>query len=286
VSSASSSTAGAVVVTGAAKGIGEATALHLDAKGFRVFAGVRTEADAAALRERGSDRLVPMLLEVTDEADIARAVETVKQSGPFEQLALVNNAAVSSPGPLEFVPVSEVRAHFEVNVLGALAVTQAFLPLIREARDRRIVNVSSVNGRLAWRYIGPYIASKHALEGLSDTLRMELHRWGIRVSVIQPGAIDTPMFETSRERGRRIAGDFSASAHELYGGLLRAIAERPGRAPKYAISPERVARVIHRALTARRPRIRYVVGWDAHLALLLTHLLPYRVLDWIMLRTH
>jgi NAD(P)-dependent dehydrogenase (short-subunit alcohol dehydrogenase family) len=256
VSSASSSTAGAVVVTGAAKGIGEATALHLDAKGFRVFAGVRTEADAAALRERGSDRLVPMLLEVTDEADIARAVETVKQSGPFERLALVNNAAVSSPGPLEFVPVSEVRAHFEVNVLGALAVTQAFLPLIREARDRRIVNVSSVNGRLAWRYIGPYIASKHALEGLSDTLRMELHRWGIRVSVIQPGAIDTPMFETSRERGRRI------------------------------ISPERVARVIHRALTARRPRIRYVVGWDAHLALLLTHLLPYRVLDWIMLRTH
>jgi NAD(P)-dependent dehydrogenase (short-subunit alcohol dehydrogenase family) len=286
MSNADGPSRGAVVITGASTGIGEATALYLDAKGFQVFAGVRTENDAAALREHSSPRLMPVMLEVTDEVAIAGVAKTVKAAGPFQRLAVVNNAAVSSPGPLEFLPLSELRTHFEINVLGALAVTQALLPLMREARDRRIVNVSSVNGRVAWRYIGPYIASKHALEGLSNTLRMELARWNIRVSIVEPGAVDTPIFKTSRERSRRITGEYAAHAHKHYGRLLRAITERPGRAPDHAISPERVARVIHHALTAPRPRVRYVVGWDARIVLFLSRILPTRLMDSIMLRVH
>jgi NAD(P)-dependent dehydrogenase (short-subunit alcohol dehydrogenase family) len=275
-----------VVITGASRGIGEATALHLDAMGLRVFAGVRSEADAQRLRQRSSGRMTPLMLDVASESSIALAVEGVRAAGPFARLALINNAAVSAPGPLEFMPLAEVRRQFEVNFFGALAVIQGFLPVIREARDGRIVNVSSVNGRQAWRYIGPYTASKFALEGLSDTLRMELRRWGIRVSVIEPGAVSTPIFQASRERGRQVAAHLPARAHELYGSVLKAIAGRPGTAPKHAMPPERVASVIARAVTARSPRTRYVVGWDAGLTVTLARLLPDSVVDWLLLRLY
>ena len=275
-----------VVITGASKGIGEATALHLDRLGFRVFAGVRSDADAARLMERGTERLSPIKLDVTNESHIAQAVHTVREAGPHGLLGLVNNAAISAPGPLEFVPIDEFRAQLEVNLVGCLAVTQAFLPLIREADDRRLVNVSSINGRLAWRYIGPYIASKHALEGMSDTFRMELARWNILVSVVQPGAVDTPIFQTSRARGRDVAQDYPERARKLYSGVVYSIMEREGRAPKHALPPQRVAEVIAKALTARRPRTRYIVGWDARLGILLRHILPDRAFDWLMQRAH
>jgi NAD(P)-dependent dehydrogenase (short-subunit alcohol dehydrogenase family) len=275
-----------VVITGASKGIGEATALHLDRLGFRVFAGVRSEADAARLTEQGSERLTPITLDVTDQSHIDRAVRAVREAGPHELLGLVNNAAISAPGPLEFVPIDEFRAQLEVNLVGYLAVTQAFLPLIRKAEDRRLVNVSSINGRLAWRYIGPYIASKHALEGMSDTFRMELARWKIQVSVVQPGAIDTPIFQTSRERGREVAQEYPERARELYPGVVNSIMEREGRAPKHALPPQRVAQVIAKALTVRRPKTRYIVGWDARLGIFLRHILPDRAIDWLMDRAH
>ncbi len=279
-------TARTVVITGASRGIGAATALHLDRLGFRVFAGVRSDADAERLREQGSDRLAPIFLDVTNPGSIEYAAKEVDQSAPHDALALVNNAAISSPGPLEFTPLDEFRAQIEVNLVGVLAVTQAFLPLIRQAADRRIVNVGSINGRVAWRYIGPYIASKHGLEGLTDTLRVELSRWKIHVSLIQPGAFATPIFQTSRERGREVARQYPAQARELYPGVVNAITGRPGKPPKYAPPPDRVSRVIARALTARRPKTRYVVGLDARAASILRRVLPDRAMDWLMDRVH
>src|SRR5712691_5002789 len=180
---------GAVVITGAASGIGEACALHLDKLGFCVFAGVRREVDGAALQGKASERLTPLLLDVTDAASIRFAVEIVATGVVETGLAgLVNNAGITVAGPLEFLPVSELRRQLEVNVIGQVAVTQAFLPLLRRGQGR-IVNMGSLAGRIATPFIGPYHASKFAMEALTDSLRMELRRWGMHVSLIEPGFI-------------------------------------------------------------------------------------------------
>ncbi len=273
-----------VLITGASSGIGEATALRLDARGFRVFAGVRNEDAAQALRERASERLTPLMLDVTDDSTIARAVETVSHAGADRILGIVNNAGIVMPGPLEFLPLDDVRMQLEVNVVGVLAVTQAFLPLLRASGNGRIVNISSINGRMAFRFIGSYVASKFALEGMSDTLRMELRRWNIRVVVIEPGAVATPIFDVSRRRGKTIADRMPKRAEELYPRVLSAMRDQRGRTPRRAIAPDRVARVIERALTARRPKTRYLVGRDAKLGARAAALLPDRLLDRLLTR--
>jgi NAD(P)-dependent dehydrogenase (short-subunit alcohol dehydrogenase family) len=275
---------GTVIITGASKGIGRATALRLDAAGYRVFAGVRNEADATTLQAASSDRLTPLQLEVADPAAIAAATERVPQPAAHELFAVVNNAAISVPGPMEFLPLEDVRAQLEVNLMAPLLVSRAFLPHLRAAADRRIVNVSSINGRIAQRFIGVYSASKYGVEGLSDAMRRELRPWSIKVVVVQPGAIDTPIFESSRQRARAAANHMPPRAHELYGRVLRTILEKRGRAPKHAIPPARVARVIERALRARRPRLRYPVGWDAHIAALFNPQLFTRLLDRLLSR--
>ena len=186
---------GGVVVTGASSGIGEATALRLANAGFAVFAGVRREEDAEALRLRG---VRPVRLDVRDAAQVAAAAQEVRGAlGPAGLVALVNNAGVVVPGPLEFVPLDKLRGQFEVNVIGQVAVIQAFLPLLRETRGR-IVNISSIDGRIATPLLGPYVASKFALEGLSDALRRELRPWGIQITLIEPGAIKTRIWEKGR----------------------------------------------------------------------------------------
>ena len=273
----------AVLVTGASQGIGAAAALRLDALGFRVFAGVRSEPDGHALRRKGSPSLTPVTLDVTKPQTIKSAVETLEAGGPYGFVGLVNNAAISAPCPLEFVPLDEVRAEFEVNLFGTLAVTQAMLPVVRDAGAGRVVNVSSINGRLAQRYIGVYSASKFALEGMSDALRRELRRWGIHVVVVQPGAVETRIFQTVRERGRIIAERLPPAARALYGGLVNGLVRaQPAKIPPQAVAPERAARTITRALTARRPRTRYAVGWDARVGLLLHRLLPDRLEDLLL----
>ena len=272
----------AVLITGASQGIGEATALHLDSLGFRVFAGVRSNAAVHALRQQGSPSLTPVVLDVTDPTTISGAIAQVESGGPYEFVGLVNNAAVSTPSPLEFVPLDEVRAQFEVNVFGNLAVTQAILPLIREAGAGRIVNLSSINARLAQRYIGVYSSTKFALEGMSDALRRELRRWKIRVVLVQPGAIETEIFQTARSRGREVAKSMPPHAHDLYGRVIASLLQRKGRPPSHALPPIYVARAIKRALTAKRPRIRYLVGWDMRLGALLDRFLPDRAIDIIL----
>jgi NAD(P)-dependent dehydrogenase (short-subunit alcohol dehydrogenase family) len=274
-----------VLVSGAGKGIGEATVHRLAARGFRVFAGVRTPDDGHRLTQSGGTAVTPLPLDVSDPSSIDRAATAIRAEAPFAFLGLVNNAAVSTPCPLEFLPVEELRALLEVNVVGALALTQALLPELRRAGAARIVNVSSINGRLAQPFIGGYSASKFALEGMSDALRRELRPSRIEVTVIQPGAVDTPIFRTARRRGRELAESLPPAAADLYPSVLHALRERPGRTPRHAIPADRAARVIERALTGRRPRTRYLVGADARLAALLQAALPDRLLDLLLTRS-
>jgi len=268
----------AVVITGASKGIGRATALHLDRVGFRVFAGVRDTADRDALAADGSPTLTPVLLDVTLPETVEAAADLLRRAQPAF-VGIVNNAAISIPGPIEFLPLDRVQEQIDVNFLGAVRVTQALLPQLRNAGAGRIVNVSSINARLAQPWIGAYSASKWALEAWSDALRRELRPWKIPVSIVQPGAVDTSIFQASRTRGRAAAEVMPAAARETYPRLIRTLLERPGRTPRHAISPARVARTIAKALTSHRPRVRYMVGWDTRLVALFTTLLPARIVD-------
>ena len=273
---------GAVLITGASTGIGKASAFFLERKGYRVFAGVRRDIDAKALRQEASERLTPIILDVTDGDSIEHARDLI--GGVTDSLAgLVNNAGIAVAGPLEALSLEDVRHQFEVNVFGVLAVTKAFIPHLRPGPGR-IVNVSSINGRIVTPFAAPYGASKFALEALSDGLRLELRPWGISVSVIQPGAIETAIWPSSTERALDNLKRFSPEMHDLYPGLIAAIKHSGGRPPKRAIPPERVAEVIHRALNARRPRTRYIVGNDARIAAVFSALLPDRLKDYILTR--
>lgn len=273
-----------VLVTGASTGIGRASALRMDAEGWRVFAAVRREEDVAALREAASDRLVPVMLDVTEAGQIAAAVERVAaEVGKAGLDGLVNNAGIAVLGPLETIPIDDFRRQIEVNLTAQVAVTQALLPLIRTATGR-IVFVSSIGGRMALPFGAPYHASKYGIEAVADCLRQELRPWRIDVAVIEPGSIDTPIWE----RGERIADEVSGRAHdsqeELYGKTIARFRAAVKRTAERGIPPEKVARSISHALTARRPRTRYVVGADARGQALARRVLPDRAFDALVAR--
>jgi NAD(P)-dependent dehydrogenase (short-subunit alcohol dehydrogenase family) len=269
----------AALITGASTGIGAACALALDKRGYRVFAGVRRAADGEALRQHASPNLEPLLLDVTDAVSIAEAARLLRSQSGDTLAGLVNNAGIAVAGPLEFVSPERLRQQFEVNVVGVLALTQALLPLLRSGPGR-IVNISSVSGRLASPFVGPYCASKFALEALSDSLRVELSPWRIPVSVVEPGIINTPIWQKSLASNVGILDAMPAQSQVLYGREVAAMQEF-ARSAK-GLEPEAVARVVVRALTAARPKTRYVVGADARLGVLLSRL-PDRVRDWVLL---
>jgi len=273
-----------VVITGASTGIGEACALHLDALGFRVFAGVRKQADGEALKGRASARLAPVSLDVTDERSIAAAVETVARSAGDTGLAgLVNNAGIAVAGMLEFMPLAALRNQLEVNVLGPIAVTQAFLPLLRKARGR-VVNIGSNSGLLSTPFLGAYCASKFALEALTDALRGELRPWGIQVSIVEPGNIQTPIWEKSSAAAKQLLDGLPQQAHELYGAAIEAVGKTAEKSAASAIPAAAVARAVTHALTAKRPKTRYRVGTDATVQALLARYVPDRMRDALIAR--
>jgi NAD(P)-dependent dehydrogenase (short-subunit alcohol dehydrogenase family) len=274
---------GAVLVTGASSGIGEATAFHLGSLGFRVFGGVRKDADAERLSERGGERLTPVKLDVTDAGSIDSTREQIDEAAPEGLSGLVNNAGVSVTGPVEFIPIDEFRRQLEVNLLGQVAVTQAFLPAIRRARGR-IVNVSSIGGRIALPLMSPYNASKFALEAVSDSLRREVRRFGVHVAVIEPGAIRTAIWEKGTVAADEMMEGAPPEAEQLYGELVRGMRAQADEATGRAIEPVEVARVVEHALTAARPRTRYVIGRDAKLRARLSGLLPDRAFDRLIER--
>lgn len=279
----------AVLVTGASKGIGAACTLRLARDGFRVYAGVRNTDDGAALTGQAGDAVVPVQLDVTEAAQIEVAAARISdETGERGLQALVNNAGVAVGGPLEFLPIDELRRQLEINVTGQIAVTQALLPLLRRARAStkgdhragRIVFMSSVAGRSALPFMGAYAASKFALEAAADALRIELRPFHLTVSLVEPGVIDTPIWKTSRDVAEANLHTMPPQLEEYYGRALNAIRSRIDSLG--GLPPERVAEVVAHALTARRPRIRYIVGRDARLRVVMQQLLPDRARDWLV----
>lgn len=268
----------AVVVTGASTGIGEACALRMAERGYAVFAGVRRDEDGERLKAAANGTLTPIRIDVTKHDEIAAAAETVGAAvGDGGLWGLVNNAGIVVAGPLEFVPIEELRKQLEINVVGQMAVTRAFLPQLRRARGR-IVNIGSIAGRMATPFVGPYGASKHAMEALSDALRFELAPFGIEVSLVEPGAIQTPIWKKSEEAALA-ALDSRDAIDALYGPQLAALQSRVADAVRLAIPASKVADVVEHALTARRPKTRYLVGFDAHLQAWARRWAPDRLRD-------
>jgi NAD(P)-dependent dehydrogenase (short-subunit alcohol dehydrogenase family) len=271
-----------VLISGASKGIGRATALCLDSHGFTVIAGVRSEADAQSLRRSASNRLRTIMLDITDQDQVrnaARAVEEIVGNAGLD--GLVNNAGIAVPAPLEFIPIDEFRRQIEVNLIGQLALTQALLEHVRRAKGR-IINISSVGGRIAGRMLGAYHASKFAMEALTDTLRQELSPWQIRVVSIEPGAVATPIWEAGAKTADRLMGRMPDRAQELYGAAISRTRAGAEHAARSGIPPEQVARVVEAALTARKPRTRYPVGRDGKIGARLIAKLPDRMRDRVL----
>ncbi len=268
-----------VVVTGASSGIGASCVRYLEKKGFHVYASVRKRADADAITALGSSRLEPLLLDVADAESIAKAAQTVSAALNGEGLAgLVNNAGVAFDVPLECVDMGTLRQQLEVNAIAPVAVTQAFLPLLRRERGR-VVNVSSINGRVASPFSGPYCMSKFALEAFTDCLRQELADWQMHVAVIEPGSIDTAMWD----KGREYDWSAVASKHDLdlYADGYQAYRKFSDKIASQAIPCDAVSQAVFHALTAKRPRTRYLVGTDARVYARLAQICPDRVLDWV-----
>lgn len=273
---------GAVVITGASSGIGAACARHLDQLGFTVWAGVRRKTDGDALARAASPRLRVVMLDVTDPMSIAEAGRAIAEGTSGSGLAaLVNNAGISVAGPLELLPLAEVRTQFEVNVIGALAVTQVLLPSLRLARGR-IVNISSIAGLAATPFLGAYCGSKFALEAMSDALRMELAPWGIAVSLVEPGAIQSQIWQRATMSATRVLGEVAPEALALYAEPLGRMQKVIAGAAARAIPADAVAHTVARALTASRPRTRYLVGTDARFRALLKRILPDRAQDRLL----
>lgn len=260
------------LVTGTSTGIGRAIAIHLAQRGFEVLAGVRKAEDAPP-------GLEPIVLDVTSDDDIAAAAGRVGRT----LHALVNNAGIAVNGPVEVVPVEQWRRQFEVNLIGQVAVTRALLPALLNSRGR-IVNISSISGRVAWPLIGPYTASKFALEAVTDALRREVGPLGVHVVSVEPGGIATPVWDKSRAEGERMLSAMPADARRRYDGLIGGIVHHAERLARDGLPPEAVAEVVADALTARRPRTRYVIGGQAKAQAVLARLLPDRAFDALVAR--
>ncbi|WP_424214051.1 SDR family oxidoreductase [Streptomyces sp. BI20] len=272
----------AVLVTGASSGLGEVTAHRLARVGFRVRAGVRRVEDAERLAAAGVPNLTPVILDVTDEDGIAKVLDTIAEEEPEGGLfGLVNNAGIAVTAPLECVDSALLRRQLDTNVVGQLAVIRAALPLLRAGdTPGRIVNVTSGLGNVALPYMGAYAAAQFAKEALSDSLRRELAPFGISVSVVQPGAITTPIWDKMALEAGRTLESAPAPVAALYRqSFRRFLEENEHSARTGGLTPDHVARTILRALVSPRPRTRYGVGKDATGGRLLSRLLPDRAVD-------
>jgi NADP-dependent 3-hydroxy acid dehydrogenase YdfG len=269
-----------IVVTGASTGIGKATALHLDKLGFKVFAGVRKDTDGQALKKEASDKLSPILLDVTDGDSIAAAVYTVAKGTGGELYGLVNNAGLSLNGPLELVPASEMKQLMDVNVLGLLAVTKAFLPLLRQSKGR-IINISSGHGLLAVPDKSVYAASKFAVQAITDSLRVELHPFDVSVSSIVVGKVDTAVLGKIIVDRDKMIEAAPAEVVKLYSPLIeffdKEVRELPG------IPAVEVGKVVAQALTTEKPKAQYLIGPGAKKMKNLARL-PVGLRDWLMVK--
>lgn len=274
----------AVVITGASSGIGRSSVVEMNRAGWRVFATVRKQEDYDRIMAESTGDIVPVMMDVEERSSIAPAAQNVSSRLFGARLhGLVNCAGIGVVQPVEYITAEDFQKTFEVNVFGQIAVTQAFLPYLRNARGR-IVNISSIGAHIALPFGGLLNASKSAFGILSDTLRLELHTFGIRVSTVEPGAIATPAVDKTLGDIEAVIAALPPDGQAEYGEMLRNFARRAYQREKEGSSPDVVARAIYHALTAERPKIRYVVGKHARLMTALPRILPDRMLDAIRLR--
>ena len=282
-----------VVVTGASSGIGRATSLELDRKGWRVFAGVRRAEDADRLASEASENLSPIMLDVTDSESIRVAAKVIDDAtSSTGLLGLVNNAGISVACVMEYLPIQRLREQFEVNVFGQVAVTQAMLPMLRKTHGR-IVNISSLSGLTAGPYVGPYAASKHAFEAISDSLRLELRNFGIKVAVVEPADIATPIWDKSQRLADdlrdQVLGDIGdripIEVQDAYRDDIAAMRQATRGFAEKAIPVQRVVDAIVHALTSHRPKTRYRVGAKTWAVAHILRRLPDRMRDRIVLKS-
>lgn len=265
-----------VLITGCTSGIGRATATRLAGEGWRVLAGYRKPADGESLRQLAE--VEPIELDVTSDEQIAAAAARADELSPGGLDALINNAGYAFPAAVELTTPTTLTELLDVNVVGPLRMTRALLPALRRRRGR-IVNVSSMNGTVALPMVGGYSASKFALEALSDTLRVELRPWGIQVISIRPGQVQTAIFDKARTELKNGAATIPEQLRAEYERMYRAASRFNERGAKRAGDAADVARVIAKALAARRPRARYIVGWDAWGLHVAKRWLPPRLFD-------
>lgn len=271
-----------VLVTGATTGIGYASAIALAKKGYHVFAGVRKDADADRIRTQAGEGVEPIKLDVTNPAHIADAVEYITQAvGKTGLRGLVNNAGIAVVGPLEFVPMEDFNRQMNVNVNGLLAVTRAFLPLLRMASGRLCL-ISSTNGFLPIPFMGPYSISKFAVESIGDCLRNELAPWGIRVSLIEPGATQTAIWEKSRAENEALFERMPPECHELYGRIMDTMRVEAEKMVKRASPVHKVSDCVVHAITSSRPKTRYLCADGARLAWFAARWLPDTWRDFVI----
>lgn len=265
---------GLVVISGASTGMGAATARELAARGYAVLAGVRRAADGEAIAGAGVE---PVLLDVTDAGQVAALAARVADDGrPLR--AVVNNAGIAVNAPVETLPLDQWRLQFEVNLFGQIALTQALLGALRE-HGGRVVNISSIGGRVAMATYGAYAGSKFALEAVSDALRREVAAQGVGVVVIEPGGVKTEMTGRAIARADALLATMAGEHRARYGPLMAAVVEHARTFTREGVTAEAAARVIADAVTARRPRTRYTIGRDAAVMTRLARLLPDRALD-------
>jgi Short-chain dehydrogenases of various substrate specificities len=269
----------AVVVTGASTGIGRATVLELVGAGFQVFGTVRREADAESLRQQFPELVRPLIMDLLDEDSVRAAGEVVNAAGPL--FGLVNNAGAALPGPLEIIPIEVFRRQIEINLTAQLLVTQVMLPALHRSADHlgdaRIIMIGSISGRLSGPMLGGYGAAKHGLAGLSSSLRAELAPFKIKVLLIEPGAIATPIWD----RGRAAADHVQSQNPDIsarYSDQIQAAAKMANRLAGSGLDASVAAKIILEALQDDNPAPRQVVGREAKVIAALARLLPYRVL--------
>jgi NAD(P)-dependent dehydrogenase (short-subunit alcohol dehydrogenase family) len=274
------------VVTGASTGIGAATARELARQGFHVLAGVRRDRDADAIRGPGIE---PLITDITNSDHIQTLATRVRGDSQGRAIrALINNAGVQANVPIEAFAIEEWRRLFEVNLFGHVAVTQALLPELIRSKGR-VINISSVGGKVAMGAYGPYAATKFALEAVSDSLRRELAPLGVGVVVIEPGAVRTEMLDRAIATADELMSEMTPEQNQRYGGLVHAVNAQAISSTKAGLPAEAAAKVIAEAVTARKPRTRYTVGRDAALITRLARFLPDRTLDRVItagLRPH
>lgn len=265
-----------VLVTGASTGIGYAISKQLMQNSYHVIAGVRKEQDFKRLNDLGCEAVY---LDVTNEAQVLELVKKISQQGGLE--ALVNNAGIAVVGPVEAVPMQQLRQQMEVNFFSVYRLTQLCLPMLRASKGR-IVNIGSISGVISAPLFTPYAASKYAIEALSDGLRRELLGMSVKVSLIEPGAVQTPIWQKSKNSNEEMLNEISEDLQRVYQKHIQALRDSVDEAERMAVPVEQVSQAVMRALTVRHPKARYVVGRPAKIISILRRFLPDAILDRIV----